>query len=142
MLTDAATAAREEAQLANELMKCYGVGVIELRVSQPKLCATLSERPVASPLVRLQVARGRQLTNLRHEPVQLDEANRQVLRLLDGTRDRDAMVAAMTAMARAGTLRVDHEGKALTEGLVLERMLRAGLEESLRGFARAGLLAG
>ncbi len=137
---DAATLARDEAQLANEMMQCYGVGVIELRVRGPNLCVTLSARPVASPLARLQVEHDRPLTNLRHEPVLLDEANRQVLRLLDGTRDRDALIAAMTKMVRQGVLHVQHEGRQLTEGPILAGILRAGLEENLPQFARAGLI--
>ena len=104
------------------------------------LCLTLSARPVASPLARLQVEQDRPLTNLRHEPVQLDEANRQLLRLLDGTRDRDALVAAMARLARQGELHVQHEGKRLTDGPILEGILRAGLDENLPQFARAALL--
>lgn len=137
---DPATYARDEAQLANEMMQCYGVGVIELRLRPPNLCPTISARPLASPLARLQVERGRQLTNLRHEPVLLDEANRQVLRLLDGNRDRDALVAAMVRLAKDGALHVQHEGKLLTEGPILEGILREGLEENLPRFARAGLI--
>jgi methyltransferase-like protein/2-polyprenyl-3-methyl-5-hydroxy-6-metoxy-1,4-benzoquinol methylase len=137
---EAATAARDEAQLANEMMQCYGVGLIELRMRDPILCLAPSARPVASPLARLQVERERPLTNLRHEPVVLDETNRQVLRLLDGTRDRDTLVAAMVRMARDGVLHVEHEGRLLTEGPVLEGILRDGLEESLPKFARAGLI--
>jgi methyltransferase-like protein len=140
--SDAGTEARDEAQLANEMMKCYGVGVIELHVREPSLCRTLSARPVASPLARLQVDRGRPLTNLRHEPVRLDEANRRVLRLLDGTRDRDALVAAMAGLARQGVLQVQHEGESMTDGPILEGILRAALDESLPQFARAGLLLG
>jgi len=137
---DPAAAARDEAQLASEMMQCYGVGVIELRVRAPNLCLTPSAHPVASPLARLQVERGRPLTNLRHEPVPLDESNRQVLRLLDGSHDRDALVAAMVRMAKDGALHVQHEGKRLTEGPILEGMLRARLEENLPKFARAGLI--
>jgi methyltransferase-like protein len=140
MLTDAGTDAREEAQLANELMKSYGVGAIELRVSAPDLCLKPSTFPVASPLARWQVEHGRPLVNLRHEPVQLDEASRQVLRLLDGTRDRDALVEAMVGMTKEGKLHVEHEGRVLTEGKMLEAMLWAGLQESVNGFGRAALL--
>ncbi len=137
---DPAAFARDEAQLANEMMQCYGVGVIELRLRAPNLCLTISERPLASPLARLQVERGRQLTNLRHEPVLLDEANRQVLRLLDGNRDRAALVAAMARLAKDGALHVQHEGRLLTEGPILEGILREGLAENLPRFARAGLI--
>jgi hypothetical protein len=56
----------------------------------------LSTRPVASALARLQAERGLPLTNLRHGRVILDEFSLRLLRLLDGTRDRDALLAMLS----------------------------------------------
>jgi methyltransferase-like protein/2-polyprenyl-3-methyl-5-hydroxy-6-metoxy-1,4-benzoquinol methylase len=137
---ESAALARDEQALASDLLDAYGASVIELRVRSPRLALVPSERPVASPLVRLQIERGLPLTNLRHENVPLDPANRQVLRLMDGTRHRDALVAAMTRMAQEGVIVVQHEGARLTAGPKLEQILRAGLAENLPRFARAGLL--
>jgi methyltransferase-like protein/2-polyprenyl-3-methyl-5-hydroxy-6-metoxy-1,4-benzoquinol methylase len=134
------TLARDEQALATDLLRAYGAGVVELRMRSPRLALVPSERPIASPLVRLQIERGLPLTNLRHENVPLDVANRQVLRLMDGTRDRDALVAAMTRMAQEGVIVVQHEGARLTGGPRLVQILRAGLAENLPRFARAGLL--
>jgi methyltransferase-like protein/2-polyprenyl-3-methyl-5-hydroxy-6-metoxy-1,4-benzoquinol methylase len=140
-LADTATAAREEAQLAGALMQCYAGGAVELRTRAPKLVYRPSVRPIASPLARLQAERGRQLTNLRHESVLLDDIDRRVLPLLDGTRDRDAIVVALADMARDGALRVEDGGKVLTGGPLLEAILGKRLEESLVRIALAGLMA-
>ena len=48
----------------------------------------VQERPIASPLARLQAATGEQVTDLRHGSSDLSELDRTILRLLDGTRDR------------------------------------------------------
>ena len=139
-LADAATLAQDAAHLANDLMRSFVVGVVELRMRAPQLCAAPSARPSASPLARLQAEEGRPITNLRHEPAALDEPNRQLLRLLDGTRDRDALVAALAKLVQDGAIEVHQGGEALTSGPALETILRAGLEENLPKFARAALL--
>ena len=135
-----ARAAQDNTQLCNSLLQSYAVNVVELRLRSPRLAATPSARPRASPLARWQAGEGLPLTNLRHEPVKLDEANRQVLRLLDGTRDRAALVAAMTQLARDGVLAVQPDGRPPPPGPQLEQILREGLEENLPHFARAALL--
>jgi SAM-dependent methyltransferase len=53
-------------------------------------------RPVASPLARWQAAHGRDLTSLAYTTVRMeDPAACRLIMLLDGTRDRDAIRAAL-----------------------------------------------
>src|SRR5262249_26325014 len=53
----------------------------------------ISERPMASRLVRAQVARDAMVTNLAHRSVHVaDEMGRRLLSLLDGTRDRETLL--------------------------------------------------
>jgi len=71
-------------------------GVIQLHVHAPRLAATPGERPVASALARLELEGGEFVTNLRHDTVHLDDdIARRLLPLLDGTRDRAALVATL-----------------------------------------------
>ena len=66
--------------------------------SAPPLAAAVSERPVASPIVRWQAARQPNLTNLRHEPMRIDDPHAlAMLALLDGTRTRDDLVAVLAS---------------------------------------------
>ena len=59
---------------------------------QPREKSTVSERPVASRLARLQAGRGKRITSLRHRPVEFEAAlPRLVLPLLDGSRDLYAL---------------------------------------------------
>jgi 2-polyprenyl-3-methyl-5-hydroxy-6-metoxy-1,4-benzoquinol methylase len=54
------------------------------------------ERPEASPLARWQAARGLELTSLGYTTVRMDEpAARALIELLDGTRDRAQIAAAL-----------------------------------------------
>jgi hypothetical protein len=54
------------------------------------------ERPEASPLARWQAARGLELTSLGYTTVRMDEpAARALVELLDGTRDRAQVAAAL-----------------------------------------------
>jgi len=53
--------------------------------------------------------------NLWHETLLLSPLDRHLLPLLDGTRDRDALVEALTALAREEHIRLEHDGETVTE---------------------------
>ena len=75
------------------LMRAYAANFVQLHVWAPAIASTPSERPVASALARLQAARGTRVTNLRHGSVEVpDELGRRLIALLDGTRDRAALL--------------------------------------------------
>ena len=64
--------------------------------SPPAWALEVSERPEASPLVRLDAAQRRPTTSLRHRRLALDnELVCRVLMLLDGSRDRRALLAEL-----------------------------------------------
>ena len=89
---DAPIANDDEKSFGDRMLQGYAARVVELRVAAPRLAVTTSERPVASPLARLQLENGaKTVTNLRHEPVELPELPRRMLMLLDGTRDVEAL---------------------------------------------------
>ncbi|MFO1312707.1 MAG: class I SAM-dependent methyltransferase [Burkholderiales bacterium] len=90
-----AAAARPVPQLLAEA--CYA-GTVELFTQPPPLAHAPSERPRASVIVRWQAARQPNLTNLRHEPLRLDDPHAlALLALMDGTRTRDDLAEALAA---------------------------------------------
>lgn len=104
----------------------YVGGVVNLCMQPPALVTVAGERPLASPLARWQAARQDELTSLLHARVRVPDANaRRLLTLLDGTRDRAALVAATAATWPTG-VRQDAE---------------AFVEHALEQFARLALLA-
>ena len=83
----------EEAHVGLELFK---VGIIELQAA-PGISAVAGDKPCASPLVRYQAEHAQSLvTTLSHRAIEIEgEEARRMLTLLDGTRDREALCAAM-----------------------------------------------
>ena len=124
-----ATRVEDVAALAGFLLKSYAIGFVELHVHLPQLVTRISEFPVASALARLQVRSGSAVSSLRHTVVKFDDAPiRHLLGLLDGTRDRAALLLAMKDFMPAG-------------GAIPPATSLAGqLEHSLRALALSGLL--
>ena len=86
---------------ADMLMRLLGAEAIELWQQPPRVATAIAERPVASPLARAQLSSGlTMVTNQRHQSIDLpDESGRTLISLLDGTRDREALAAAMARVA-------------------------------------------
>jgi SAM-dependent methyltransferase len=71
-------------------------GAVQLHVHVPRSVAKAGVHPLASPVARAQLEHGDSVTNLRHATVKLDDAlARQLVALLDGTRDRAMLAAAL-----------------------------------------------
>lgn len=116
----------ESLVLGQLLLKTYAASVVELHVHAPAIAVEVSERPAASPLARLQARFGPVVTNLLHASVRIgDDAARYLLILLDGTRDRAALLEEL-ASGREGA----------------RDFLDRNLDENLRRLARLALLAG
>jgi SAM-dependent methyltransferase len=79
--------------LASTLAQLHLSGMATLRATAPGWAAEPGERPVASPLVRAHSDPGRPTTSLRHHSLALESATvRELLTLLDGSRDRAALI--------------------------------------------------
>ena len=75
------------------LLRAYAVNLVQLHVWAPEIATAPSQRPVASALARLQAAGGPRITNLRHGSIDVpDDLGRRLITLLDGTRDRAALL--------------------------------------------------
>ena len=72
-------------------------GSLMLQLHRPALVALAGERPLASVVSRWQAGRGFRVTNLWHETIQVhDQIALRLLALLDGSRTRTEIAAAMT----------------------------------------------
>jgi SAM-dependent methyltransferase len=82
--------------LGEILLRAYAANVVQLHLHQPDFATAPGERPRASALARLQAGIGDTVTNLRHASIRIeDAAGRRLLTLLDGTRDRRALLAGV-----------------------------------------------
>jgi hypothetical protein len=113
---------------------------VELHACPPRFVSDVSERPVASPLAQLQAEAGGQVTNLRHETVPLSDLERQLVRLLDGTRDRSALRHGLEGLVGQGVLEVRDGGGRLQDLGRVRAALAGALDQSLPELARAALL--
>lgn len=129
----------DERELAELLLKAYGVGIVEFHKHVPQFTAIPGERPLASPLARFQAQRGRISTSLLGHNVKIDDfLGLQFLLLLDGTRDRAALIRdfgeVITANLQPATdATADDKTRLLQE-------LPERLEERLNGLGRRGFL--
>jgi len=126
--------------LGTNLLKAYTYSgnLIELHVHEPHMTTQVTERPVASPVARLQARRSEKVTNLRHERVDLDPIDRVLLPHMDGAHDLDALAAAL----EEGGAQAAEDGALIEDPDQTRRILRAGIERRLHWLARAALLVG
>ncbi len=136
------SASVENAQTFAEVMlKTYAAGVIELHLHEPQFVVEPSEYPQASPLARLQAQQGTIITSLLPNTIGLDDAlGRHLLVLLDGTRDRAAVVDELRKMVESNVDQSNDDEQARTERKRLLEILPDELENQLNHLGRLGLL--
>jgi SAM-dependent methyltransferase len=116
------------------LLRCYTRHVLGLHVWRFPVSTLPGERPVASPLARLQAEDASRVTNLVHQEIELSPPVRRLLLLLDGSRDRAALARDLADdPAAAEPDREDAKpAERLERGLrwlALNGLLREGPEE-------------
>ena len=103
--------------VAEVLTDAFSVGLVDLMAEPIRLARTAPDRPVGSPVARQQLRSGAPMvTNLRHTRVRVDQpSSRDLLALLDGTRDRAALGRELSRSAEE----IDRELDALARlGLI------------------------
>ena len=78
------------------MAECYAAGMVELRTAPVAVAAAAGERPEAFAAARWINRERDVIPSLYHEALRYqDPVGRTLLALLDGTRNRDALVAAL-----------------------------------------------
>jgi methyltransferase-like protein len=125
--------------LAEALVESYAADVVQLRSYEMASVTEVSERPCVNLLVRKQLETGWVITNELHLSIKLeDELGRALMKLMDGIRDRAALLRDLQLMADRGKLdggknKISHDGE--SKGSVGEQ-----LEQNLRWLAKHALL--
>jgi SAM-dependent methyltransferase len=102
---------QEKGRLCEMLLAGFESEVVDLHLHQPRFVSVPSERPVVSDLARLQAREGHALTTARHTIVDVnDDLARQLIMLLDGTRDRHSLVAELIAAMGSQPVDATHLG--------------------------------
>jgi methyltransferase-like protein/cyclopropane fatty-acyl-phospholipid synthase-like methyltransferase len=137
--SNAATAAQDAATLGPELLRLAGAGIVELRIGHPQFTLQVREKPAVYALARRNAKDGPAVTNLRHEAVLLDEFNRHVVLLADGTRDRAALIDELARLVASGALAIKQQEKDVTDPAAVRAVMTQALDSNLGGLARAAL---
>ena len=128
----APVAEHDETEVAEVVVRLASAGLITLRSTSPGFVAHVSRRPTASPLARLQARRGRFVSSLTHRQIALSALEQTLMPLLDGTRDRHALIDIVAAEIAAGRLTASAEmsgGDAVAHAVdgLLRRLCMVGL---------------
>jgi methyltransferase-like protein/SAM-dependent methyltransferase len=134
---DAASRQKDSQALQNNLLTGYLSDLVELS-TRPQIYARASQNPLASSLARYQARTGNLVTNLRHQPVRLGDLDRHLLMMLDGSRDRTALVKGLADLVQQGVLAAPM-GSGST-GDELRVHLASALEQHLELFGQSSLL--
>jgi methyltransferase-like protein/cyclopropane fatty-acyl-phospholipid synthase-like methyltransferase len=129
--------------LAKTLFTCYRGGLVELHCWAPSLAPKPGDRPLVSPLARMQTTQENVITTLCHTSVEISGAlEKKLLQLLDGTRDRVMILKALEEAILSGevTLPEAQDGEPIPEIGKVRAVLAASLESQLNRLARLGLL--
>ena len=126
--------------MAQALFQAVVSGLMEFHLFEPAFVATLSERPVATPLARVQLKSGKRVTNRRHHVFETDDLHRQVLTALDGSRDRNALIEFLSDRVRDGMPLVDEKGQSVSEPNQVREVLGRAVDTALSRFARGAML--
>jgi methyltransferase-like protein/2-polyprenyl-3-methyl-5-hydroxy-6-metoxy-1,4-benzoquinol methylase len=129
-------------KLGELLLRAYAGGIVELNVVPPRLVTCPSEMPVASPLARLQSRENGEIVNLRHFNIRVeDPLSRQLLHLLDGTRDRAALLDEVMELVESGMAGIERgDGEAMREPKEIRAYLTAEINRKLDELAEMALL--
>jgi methyltransferase-like protein/2-polyprenyl-3-methyl-5-hydroxy-6-metoxy-1,4-benzoquinol methylase len=137
------SAGEDTKALCDLLLRAYAAGVVELHLWAPHLVTKVSDRPMASPIARLESRRGNRVTTLRHTGLELsDENSRDLLGLLDGTRDFATLVDSLADLVSAGNAQIRRGSEPVTEPAEVRAIIASELPLALERLARAALLVG
>jgi methyltransferase-like protein/cyclopropane fatty-acyl-phospholipid synthase-like methyltransferase len=132
--------ADQERQLGDLLLKAYGVGVVDFHLHVPRFTLLPGERPLASPLARLQAERRTITTSLLGHNVKIEDSlGIQFLLLLDGTRDRAALLRDFGEVISSSVQLSAPDGTAVDKTKLLQELPQR-LEERLLDLGRRGFL--
>src|SRR5262249_39516524 len=105
--------------------------LLELRTIPVPVATKVPDRPKASPLARLQATQGKQVANLKHELGTLGDFERHLVRNLDGTKDRTALIDIITGLVTQGVLTANVNGQPVTDPVEVRKLMSAAVDEAL-----------
>ncbi len=126
--------------LSKAILRCHKTDLIQLHLFEPCAIHEVSDHPVASGLSRWQAAHHEPISNLRHRMVELNNFERFILSLLDGTLDREGLCQAAFHHVASGQMDLQHHGKVVEDKSLIKVVVEQSLLETLHKLAAFSLL--
>jgi methyltransferase-like protein/trans-aconitate methyltransferase len=138
------TAGSDESEtLAAALLRAYRTGFLHLHIAPHRLATVPGDRPSASKLARYQLKHGDAATNQLHVAIKFpDPVSRQLILLLDGTRNRETITQELIDFVRKGLGKVIEDGAPVEDIDQVAMILRRRVNEGVISLGREGMLVG
>lgn len=134
--TDVEITARDEEIITEILFQIFCSGMLQLHIHEPAFSTEVSEKPLASAVARWQAEESYSLSTLLSVGMKVQDAlGIELIKLLDGTRDRRQLMADLTEIINSEKFDQPSEIK---KNLLIE--MPEKLEENLQKLAQAPLL--
>src|SRR5215469_10353210 len=138
---NAANASNGRDGLAEALLTAYRAGFLFLNTYPPEVVNRVTERPVSSKLAQLQLANDHFATNQLHLSREFpDPFARQLVSLLNGTRDQNTLTDELVGFVKSTGGPVYENGVVLTNPADIPDAIGRRLPEALASLARLGML--
>jgi SAM-dependent methyltransferase len=124
------------------LFRLMTAGVLVLSSVPIRAGGLQSRHPVGWSLARADATHGAAETaSLHHTAVRLDGPSSTLLPLLDGTRDREALVEAVLGLLDDGSIVLQHDGQAVRDPAVTRNAVAGLVDGTLATLASSALLS-
>ncbi|WP_339748334.1 methyltransferase regulatory domain-containing protein [uncultured Rubinisphaera sp.] len=132
----------ETQRFAKTILDCFSSSLVDLHSDQSLCDSFPSDTPLAKPLQIQQANQSAMVTTLIHTEFQMDEFQRQLIQLCDGTKDRDQIVTAMVQLLENGKLTIyGNQGNKLEPSEDISETLKTYVNRTIDGLWKNGLLS-
>jgi methyltransferase-like protein/trans-aconitate methyltransferase len=136
-----ASLSEDEATLAIALTKAYQAGFVELYTSPFRAASYVERRPAVSKMAQFQLSNGESAVNQLHTSIRFpDSVSRQLIILLDGTRDENMLVRELIEFVKSGGGKIYENGVPVESLEEIASILERRVHEGLKSLAREGML--
>lgn len=136
---DASTEQESLQVLCADLLTAFAFDMVTLRTEQAQFVNTVSEYPIASLLSRYQSQKQERVSNQLHQTIFLDVFYRNLLLILDGSRDKNKLLEGMKLLFENGTLAYNRKQD---ENRPFEQVLEDETKIALAFMAKNAFLVG
>ncbi len=126
--------------LTKNLFACLEGNLLDVDLYPANYSNVIPEIPTATPLARRQALLGKSATSLRHQRVQLEAITRQVLSLLDGTLNKEALTRKLVSLAKDGYIVLEVAGEDVSDNSERSSILSTVLDRILTQLMHHGFL--